>query len=60
MYYAFCEWINQLRKVGKMHGVPHGLMLGPVLFVRYTTPFSDIIANHTVNHQLFADDTQLQ
>ena len=26
----------------------------------YTTPFSDIIANHSVNHQLLADDTQLQ
>ena len=30
------------------------------LFVLYTTPLSDIIANHSVNHQLFADDTQLQ
>ena len=35
-------------------------MLGPVLFVLYTTPLSDIIASHSVNHQLFADDTQLQ
>ena len=26
----------------------------------YTTPLSDIIANHSVNHQPFADDTQLQ
>ena len=33
--------------------------LGPVLFVLYTTPLSDIVANHPVNHQLFADDTQL-
>ena len=30
------------------------------LFVLYTTPLSDIIANHSVNHQLFADDTELQ
>ena len=35
-------------------------VLALILFVLYTTALSDIIANHSVNHQLFADDTQLQ
>ena len=43
-----------------MYSVPQGSVLGPILFVLYTTYFSDIIANHSVKHQLFADDIQLQ
>ena len=31
-----------------------------LLFVLYTIPLSGILASHSVNHQLFADDTQLQ
>ena len=39
---------------------PQGSVLNSVLFVLYTTPLSDIIANHSVNRQLFADYTQLR
>ena len=43
-----------------MYGVPHGSVLGSILFILSSSPLSGIIANHSVNHQLFADDTQLQ
>ena len=43
-----------------MYSVPQGSIRGPILFILYTTPLSDIIASHSVNHQLFTDDTQLQ
>ena len=43
-----------------MYGVPQGLVLGPIVFILYTTSLSNIIANNSLNHQFFADDTQLQ
>ena len=34
-------------------------MLGPILFILYTTPLTKLIDSHSVRHEMFADDTQL-
>ena len=47
------------RYVPLVCGVPQGSVLGPLLYSMYTTPIHDIISSYDLEHQMYADDTNV-
>ena len=59
-----CQLINIQGKLSVplslLYGVPQGSILGPLLFILYTSPLSQLIEKcKSLKHHLYADDTQI-
>ena len=63
MHITRCFHVKCNNNLSSLHtclcGAPQGSVLGPLLFVMYTTPLNTLISSMSFNHHLYADDTQL-
>ena len=51
---------NRIMSTKELHyGVLQGSVLGPILFVHYLQPLSNLIKRHSMSVHLFADDIQI-
>ena len=52
--------INGMRSnpIGMKIGVPQGSVLGPLLYVLFTSPLGPLIRSHSISHHCYADDNQ--